>query len=632
MNDTWPKVSIIIPVYNGSDFLQEAIESALAQDYPNKEVIVINDGSQDDGKTAQIIASYAGRIRSFYQENAGVAAALNLGIDQMTGEYFSWLSHDDLYYPNKLSSEMALIREGGNPNLIVYSGYKQINAEGKLIGEFDPSKMYDLSRYDHPLFPVMRLLVNGCTLMCHRAHFMRVGGFNIALRTTQDYDMWFRLFRGQSVKFCPIMGVASRQHPGQGSRQAIQFHVSECETLWLGMLGSLNEEEINSIDENAYTFYKNTYVFLAQRTLYKQTIHYCEVEALKHLGYLSKLGSTYQKLEKDNQKEKDHFFNGELHIHSALACKELFNKRRQRVAFFINKKNGQGGLMKMLLTVAKGLTRHFEVFVFCSGEEIKSYEKEDDLIYLQIIPRNDWQKVMSRFMVTLGIDVFIGCHNCLAFLMKLYETLQDYGIKCIAWNHEDYFFTREQKAFNDIGESRKATFHKLEAVVWNNKASKVVYSEEADNGICIPNCIEKAKTAALNVEKIPYQLIAAGRFEDSVKRFDRVLEVFAKVLEKYPMARLFVASEIDLQTRLEVLDNKTVEEWMALSHMPKESISFLGWTLDIELYYEKAMLQLCCSQSEGFGMVILEAAQHGVPTIAFSNGGADSIWGDGENG
>ena len=66
------------------------------------EIIVVNDGSNDDGATWKIAHSYGNKIRYFEKENGGVSTALNLGIENMRGEYFSWLSHDDLYYPNKM--------------------------------------------------------------------------------------------------------------------------------------------------------------------------------------------------------------------------------------------------------------------------------------------------------------------------------------------------------------------------------------------------------------------------------------------------------------------------------------------------------------------------------------------------
>ena len=99
-----PKVSIIIPVYNGEMYIKEAIDSALAQTYKNFEVIVVNDGSSD--KTDEICKSYGSKIRYFKKENGGVSTALNLGIKKMNGEYFSWLSHDDLYLPNKIKEQI----------------------------------------------------------------------------------------------------------------------------------------------------------------------------------------------------------------------------------------------------------------------------------------------------------------------------------------------------------------------------------------------------------------------------------------------------------------------------------------------------------------------------------------------
>ena len=80
-----PKVSIVIPVYNGSDYMAEAIDSALAQTYNNTEVIVVNDGSNDGGKTREIAFSYEDKIRYFEKENGGVASALNFGIKKMEG-------------------------------------------------------------------------------------------------------------------------------------------------------------------------------------------------------------------------------------------------------------------------------------------------------------------------------------------------------------------------------------------------------------------------------------------------------------------------------------------------------------------------------------------------------------------
>src|SRR5689334_11837948 len=98
---TEPKVSIVIPVFNGAQYLRSAIDSALGQTYRNTEIIVVNDGSSDFGQTERVALSYGSRIRYFSKSNGGVASALNFGIQQMRGELFCWLSHDDLYLQEK---------------------------------------------------------------------------------------------------------------------------------------------------------------------------------------------------------------------------------------------------------------------------------------------------------------------------------------------------------------------------------------------------------------------------------------------------------------------------------------------------------------------------------------------------
>ncbi len=116
-----PLVSIIIPVYNGANYLSEAIDSALAQTYKNIEILVINDGSNDHGATEKIAKSYGDKIRYFSKENGGVATALNLGIKKMKGEYFSWLSHDDIYYPNKVAVQVEVM--DGRNDIVLLSNW-----------------------------------------------------------------------------------------------------------------------------------------------------------------------------------------------------------------------------------------------------------------------------------------------------------------------------------------------------------------------------------------------------------------------------------------------------------------------------------------------------------------------------
>ena len=100
-----PRVSCIIAVHNGEAYLHEAIDSLLAQEYAQVEIIVVNDGSTDG--TADVIGRYGDRVRRFRQENAGVSAARNRGVAMSTGQLLCFLDADDRLDPRKLTMQTA---------------------------------------------------------------------------------------------------------------------------------------------------------------------------------------------------------------------------------------------------------------------------------------------------------------------------------------------------------------------------------------------------------------------------------------------------------------------------------------------------------------------------------------------
>ena len=112
-----PLVSIVIPVYNGSKYLGEAIDSALEQTYKNIEIVVINDGSKDNGKTRAVAKSYGDKIRYYEKENGGVSSALNYAIKMSKGQFISWVSHDDKILPEKIELQIEYLIKN---NLLVF--------------------------------------------------------------------------------------------------------------------------------------------------------------------------------------------------------------------------------------------------------------------------------------------------------------------------------------------------------------------------------------------------------------------------------------------------------------------------------------------------------------------------------
>jgi glycosyltransferase involved in cell wall biosynthesis len=205
-----PKVSIIIPVYNGSNYLHEAIESALSQTYPNIEVLVVNDGSNDNGKTDSIARSFEQKIRYFEKPNGGVASAVNLGIREMDGEYFSWLIHDDMHLPDKIEKQLDFLKNAP-PNSIVFSDYEVIDSTGKVIST-------RINKCIRPMWLeiIYSFPVNMCTILIPKACFDKVGFFNETLLATQDNDMAFRLSNFFPFVYLPEIVMRSRRTIASG--------------------------------------------------------------------------------------------------------------------------------------------------------------------------------------------------------------------------------------------------------------------------------------------------------------------------------------------------------------------------------------------------------------------------------
>ncbi|MBE9529344.1 MAG: glycosyltransferase family 2 protein [Proteobacteria bacterium] len=133
---TRPTVSVIIPTYNRSSYVIEAIESVLAQTYKNIEIVIIDDGSTDDTRERlkPYLNQYKDRIKYIYTENGGPARARNIGMKAATGEYIAFLDSDDLYYPFKTELQVGVLEN--NPDVaLVCSDLSAVN-DTKILDEF----------------------------------------------------------------------------------------------------------------------------------------------------------------------------------------------------------------------------------------------------------------------------------------------------------------------------------------------------------------------------------------------------------------------------------------------------------------------------------------------------------------
>ena len=272
-----PQVSIVIPAYNASNYLAEAIDSALAQTYPNVEIIVVNDGSKDDGATRAIALSYGDKIRYFEKPNGGSSSALNMGIAHMAGEWFSWLSHDDLYFPEKLETQISYINQLGiAPNElskhIFFAASELIDARGKTIRtcriKETRKRAEAVDAFPHNGHLIAEPTVYnfyGCSCLVHRDALSDVGCFDEKLRLLNDLDLWFRLYAANyRVHLIPEPLVKGRMHAKQVSKSiGFSYHNSEQDMFWNRSLDWLlahhpqNAEFFFKFGRNAYLKTRN---------------------------------------------------------------------------------------------------------------------------------------------------------------------------------------------------------------------------------------------------------------------------------------------------------------------------------------------------------------------------------------
>ena len=186
-----PLVSVIMPVFNGEEFLEEAILSVFAQTYPNYELVVVHDGSENPG-IRKICGRYKDRLTYIFQKNTGTAGARNTAIRHSSGEYVAFLDEDDVWFPEKLERQAAfyddLKRQGKTPCLI-YSGFYVTDENGKTLqkGLFSSSG----ENFTKLLFG--NFVGTPCSVMVDRKILDTVGLFDESIRGCEDYELWLRI-------------------------------------------------------------------------------------------------------------------------------------------------------------------------------------------------------------------------------------------------------------------------------------------------------------------------------------------------------------------------------------------------------------------------------------------------------
>jgi glycosyltransferase involved in cell wall biosynthesis len=211
-----PTVSVIIPTYNHAHFLPQAVQSVFEQTCQDFEIIVVDDGSTDN--TRQVAQNYADRrFRYIYQENRGLAASRNTGLNAARGKYVAFLDADDIFLPRKLEVQVDWLERHPSYGMVL-SGYYIINEQSETVKSISPWTAVPTLELKDWLF------TNPAppnTVLLKKGWVDRVGGFDERFRRIEDWDLWLRLtYAGCKAAWVKENLSGYRLSPGQMTKNA----------------------------------------------------------------------------------------------------------------------------------------------------------------------------------------------------------------------------------------------------------------------------------------------------------------------------------------------------------------------------------------------------------------------------
>ena len=581
-----PLVSIVIPVYNGENYLSEAIDSALAQTYDNIEIIVVNDGSKD--RTDEIAKSYGNKIRYFKKENGGTSTALNVGIKNMKGDYFSWLSHDDMYYPDKIKRQIEELAKLDNKDTIMMTDLDGIDENYKKIYKtnyINHIKQYPL-REKSMLHPIIYNQTHGCTLLFPKKCFDEVGLFDEKSLVAQDFEFFYRAFKKFPHKLIPEILVTARDSSNRQGRRSKAKGSVEYSNLFIDMIEHFTEKEFKELAPTKLAFYEDMIQFY-DAAGYTKAKEYIFSKIVKNLQV-----SSYDLIGQDFNGHKLHQYLRERGISSVqvVLYKESDDENTYGFDFF-----------------QKDATKEFIKSSYFYNADIVHFHLIHNIIDLNYLPL---MARMKPIVLTLHDPFFLGghcvhhfdcnkwqkhCYDC-KYLNEMFRIDKDYS----ALNFELKMNAIQNSNISAIVASKWMEEKVKNSPIWKGK--KIYYVPFGIN--------QDVFKPANNVKEIKKEL---GIAEDSkvimfradkgsFKGFD-VIKKTLDLIKKHNNITLLVVGEYGLLGE----------------YMKYFDIKDYGWIRDDKLLsklYQSSDLFLMPSRAETFGLMAVEAMSCGVPVVS----------------
>jgi glycosyltransferase involved in cell wall biosynthesis len=245
-----PRVSVVLPVYNGATYLDEAIRSVVTQDFTDFELLLIDDGSTD--ASPELMAAWAARdprIRLLRNDrNRGIAYTLNVGLEAARGIYVARQDADDISMPRRFVRQVAEL--DARPEVaLVSTNYIVVDRLGRVRGRTRIANPPDVVRW-RMLFSNA---IGGHSQVMFRTELVRrIGGYDLDTRWSEDFDLWTRILEHGEILVLPILGMKHRMHDSRssvlwrGEQRAMSYGITR-RNLARHLGRSISDDEVEAV-------------------------------------------------------------------------------------------------------------------------------------------------------------------------------------------------------------------------------------------------------------------------------------------------------------------------------------------------------------------------------------------------
>ena len=617
------KVSVVIPAYNHEEYVGEAIQSVLDQTFQDFELIIINDGSTDNTEV-EILKFKDERIRYFSQENRGLSATLNRGIELARGEYFNFLPSDDAFLPQKLEVQLEAFEKSEDIG-VVFSYQKVIDAEGNEIKD-DPVVGWFHVPFEtkEEIFPALfeRDFLSVPTALIKMGCFKKVGLFDESLKTAQDYDLWMRILKHYDLRLIKRPLLKMRWHGANLTYRPTPETEMERAKVLLKAYKNLTIEDI-------FPSLKQRKDVFAYAEAYEKLATYMEKSGIPALIPISQI-----------------YKNKGKHLTNSKVDLAQLEERGTEIGIGMDPErdtNGKinilmearsldkGGMEEVVYNIATHLDADlFRVIVVCIERggfvegrlrkvgipvEILGQEKE-----------REYREILRRYRIDLVNTHYSHFGPPIA---------SQEGIPVLSFIHSIYNWV-SNKLFDEFRRVDPFVSKYIAVSKIAEQYARYRFNIPPEKFKVIPDGINLGRLSGPREGSVPKRKDLGMDEEDFIflhvgaisraKMHNSIIAALKSLPPQFSSIKVLCLGQILEEDYYQFIQRKIEENGL------EGRIKFLGFIEDIQPYYQLADAFLLPSLIEGWGLVTLEAMYYGLPLILTRVGGAEEFIKDGDIG